>query len=41
MRASCTEGLVKVKILPDNDRSFFIRASMKGEEKVGMLLFLM
>ena len=32
--------MVKVKILPDDDRSFLIRASVKNEERVEMLLFL-
>ena len=40
MGASCAEDLVKVRILPNDDRSFQIRASMKDEDKVGMLLFL-
>ena len=40
MGASYTEDLVKVRILPNDDRSFQIRARMKDEDKVGMLLFL-
>ena len=40
MGASCVEDLVKVRILPNDDRSFQIRASMKDEDKVRMLLFL-
>ena len=40
MGASCVKDLVKVRILPNDDRSFQIRASMKDEDKVGMLLFL-
>jgi len=31
---------VRVKILPDDDRSFLIGASVKDEERVEMLLFL-
>ena len=37
---SCAKDLVRVRILLDNDRSFLIGASMKDEEKVEMLLFL-
>ena len=40
MRASCVEELIRVKILPDVDKYFQIRASMKDEDKVGVLLFL-
>ena len=40
MGTTCAEDLVRVKILPDDDRSFLIRASMKDEERVEMLLFL-
>ena len=40
MGASCVKDLVKVRTLPNDDRSFQIRASMKDEDKVGMLLFL-
>ena len=31
---------MRVKILPDDDRSFLIGASVKDEERVEMLLFL-
>ena len=40
MRASCVEELIRVNILPDVDRYFQIGASMKDEDKVGVLLFL-
>ena len=40
MGASGTEDLIQVRILPDDDRSFQIGASMKDEDGVGMLLFL-
>ena len=40
MRVSCVKDLVKVRILPDDDRSFQIGVSMKDEDRVGMLLFL-
>ena len=40
MRVSCAEDLVKVRILSDDDRSFQIEVSMKDEDRVGMLLFL-
>ena len=40
MGAGNAEDLIKVKILLDNDKSFQIRASMKNEDRVGMLLFL-
>ena len=40
MGASCVKDLVKVRILPNDDRTFQIRASMKDEDKVGVLLFL-
>ena len=40
VRASCAEDLVRVKILPDDDRSFLIGASIKDNERVEML-FLM
>ena len=32
--------MVRVKILPDDDKSFLTKASVKDEEKVEMLLFL-
>ena len=32
--------MVKERILPDDDRSFLIGASMKDEDRVRMLLFL-
>jgi len=34
------EDLVRVKILLDEDKSFLIGVSVKGEEMVEMLLFL-
>ena len=40
MGASCAKDLVKVRILLDDDRSFHIGASMKDEDRVEMLLFL-
>ena len=40
MGASCAEDLVKVRILPDADKSFLIGASVKDKERVEMLLFL-
>ena len=40
MRASCAEKLIRVKILPNVDRYFQIGASMKDEDKVETLLFL-
>ena len=32
--------MVRVRILPDDDRSFLIGASVKDKERVEMLLFL-
>ena len=40
MGANCAEDLIRVRILSDNDRSFQIGASMKNEDTVEMLLFL-
>ena len=40
MGAGSAEDLTKVRILLDDDKSFQIRASMKNEDRVGMLLFL-
>ena len=40
MGASCAKNLVRVRILPDDDRSFLIGASMADKERVEMLLFL-
>ena len=40
MGAGCVEEPLRVKILPDVDRYFQIRASLKDEDRVGMLLFL-
>ena len=40
MGASCTEKLMKMKILPDTDKYFQIGTSMKNQDKVEMLLFL-
>ena len=41
MKASCAEDLVRVRILPDDDRSFLIGASVKDKKWVEMPLFLM
>ena len=41
MKASCAEDLVRVTILPDDDRSFLIGASVKDKKWVEMPLFLM
>ena len=41
MGASCADELIRVKILPDDDRYFQVGASMKDEDRVGMLMFLM
>ena len=40
MGAGCAEELVKVKILPDTNKYFQVRASMNNEERVQVLLFL-
>ena len=40
MKAGCTEKLLKVKILSDVDRYFQIGASIKDDDRVGILLFL-
>ena len=40
MGASCAKNLVRVRILPNDDRSFLIGASMADKERVEMLLFL-
>ena len=40
MGASGAENLIQVTILPDDDRSFQIGASMTDEDRVKMLLFL-
>ena len=40
MGASGAKDLIQVRILPDDDRSFQIGASMKDEYGVGVLLFL-
>ena len=39
MGAGGAEDLIKVRILSDNDKSFQIGASMKMEDRMGMLLF--
>ena len=39
-RADCAEKLIRVKILPNVDRYFQIGTSMKDEDRVGVLLFL-
>ena len=41
MRASCKEELIKVRILPDVDRYFQVGASIRDEDRVETLLFLM
>ena len=41
MEASCAEELIRVRILPDVDRYFQLGASMREEDRVEMLLFLM
>ena len=41
MEASYAEELIRVRILPDVDRYFQVRASMREEDRVEMLLFLM
>ena len=41
MGASCVEKLMKIKILLDTDRYFQIGTSMKNQDKVEMLLFLL
>ena len=38
---SCAEELLKDKIFPDTDRYFQIGTSMKDQDKVEMLLFLL
>ena len=40
MEIDCAKELLKVKILSDTDRYFQIGASMKDEDRVGILLFL-
>ena len=40
MKAGCTEKLLKVKILSNVDRYFQIGASIKDDDRVGILLFL-
>ena len=40
MGTGCAAEPLKIKILPDVDRYFQIGASLKDEDKVGMLLFL-
>ena len=40
MGASCVEELVRVRILPDEDRSFQIGARLKDEGRIKMLLLL-
>ena len=40
MGASCAEDLIRVRILPDENRSFQIGVSMKDEDRVEMLLLL-
>ena len=40
MGASCAKDLIRVRILQDKDRSFQIKAGMKDEDRVEILLFL-
>ena len=40
MGTSCTEGLIRVKILPDDNRKFQIGASIEDFDMVEILLFL-
>ena len=40
MGASCVENLIRVRILPDDDRSFQIESSMKDIDRIKILLFL-
>ena len=40
MGASCAKELIKVKILPDVDKHFQVGASMRDEDRVATLLFL-
>ena len=40
MGASCAEDLVRVRIIPDDDKSFLIGVSVKEKERLEMLLFL-
>ena len=40
MGASCAEDLIRVKILPNEDRSFHIGAGTKDEDRVEMMLLL-
>ena len=40
MGTGCVEELIKVKILPDTNKYFQVRASMKDEDRVQVLLFL-
>ena len=40
MGASYVEDIIRVKILPDEDRSFQIGAGMKNKDRVEMLLLL-
>ena len=41
MRASCADELVRVNILPDDDQIFQVGASMKDEDRVEILMFIM
>ena len=40
MRASYAKDLIRVKILPNEDRSFQIGAGLKDEGRIKMLLLL-
>ena len=41
MGASCAKKLMKIKIFPGTDMYFQIGTSMKNQDKIEMLLFLM
>lgn len=41
MGAGCAEELIKVKILPDDNKYFQIGMSIENQDKAEMLLFLM
>lgn len=41
MGTSCPDKLIRVRILPNDDRFFQVEVSVKDEDKVEMLLFLM
>ena len=41
METNCADKLIRVRILPDDGRYFQVGVSVKDEDKVQMLLFLM